>query len=76
MRYFEGVKRRDAQVRDTWVWKVHLNRTTKPNSTCWHLGLEQLEDGSDVLINCGIPEDQPLPKGRQREQGQHNPVSD
>ena len=24
MRYFKGVKGRDAQVRDTWMWKFHF----------------------------------------------------
>ena len=43
--------------------------------TCWHLGLEQFEDGCNVLINCRIPEGQPMPKGRKTKQGQHNPVS-
>ena len=75
VRNFKGVKRRDAQVRDTWVWKVQIYPGQLNHITCWHLGLEQFEDGCNVLINCRIPEAQPLPKGRKGKQGQHNPVN-
>ena len=57
-----------------YLRRQYFTRMTKQATTCGHLGLEQLEDGSNVLVHRGVPEGHPVPEGGKRKQGQHNPA--
>merc|ERR1712038_1360313 len=57
VRHFKWVERRDAQVRNAG----------------WHLSLEELEDGGDVLVHGRVSQSLALPEGGEGEKSEHNP---
>ena len=42
-------------------------------TTCWHLGLEELEDGGNVLVHSRVSQCLALPEGGEGEKSEHNP---